>query len=518
MANSNPPPAKPPSTPPALTPSGGRIPIARMGSRTGVIRMVPAVAQIPEEKVSVHEILRVVHTHHWHAIRALAAAAIIALGYMTFGRIPVAVEGTAMLLTPGTVVPFQATASGQILRWHVRVGDVVKKGQLLCELEQPLIKKQLEQSRQKLADLETKNQTLAAQTDVFVELEREAIDRKKKTIQSRIDVLRDQINTSRRASQAVAARKKAFQTQHEKDLEALKKLNEERERQMAEKVDLATKLAGQGLRSEDEVLGVKRQQMAQEDRTSGVDLQKVQASLDKARSAESLLETENRITEQEQQMADLENQLQELESQEAQLSEQTQSAVFGREMEASEARRAIGRFEEQLTEEREVRAEYAGRVIELTTGEGELVSKGINLGSIDTRDEAATLAAVAYFKLSDGNKIKPGMTIRIIPAIVDEKRFGGLVATVKSVSNYPVTEEGVARTIGNSEAARTLTKDAHYIEVYADLRPDDTFSGYEWERFGGPDAKITAGTMGTARANTLEVRPLAFVIPILKEL
>lgn len=463
-------------------------------------------------------ILQVIHKRHWMIVVILSGFCFIALAYMIFGRIPVTVEGNAMFMTPGTVVSFQATASGQIHRWHVRVGDQVTKGQLLAELEQPLIQKQLDQAREKLADLESRNTTIKAQSDVYYDLELAGIDRKKATLQARIASLKAENQRSRRAVREVHQRKQTYHAQREKDLEKMRRLNEKRQKEMADKVALTASLKEQGLRSEDQLLAVRRQQSAQDDRTASIDLQIIQASLDSARAAEVLLDSENRIAEAEQQIADLEHEMQTLISREAQLNEQSRSALYVRQMEISEVKRSIARFADQLTEEREVRAEQDGRIIELTRGEGERVGKGVVLGSIDMRTASSTLAAVAYFKLEDGKKIEPGMTIRLTPAIAEHERFGGILGTVDSVSRYPVTAAGVARTIGNSEASKSLTEDGHFVEVYATLRTGDTRSGFAWERFDGPDMAVTAGTLASARVDTERARPVAFVIPGLSDL
>lgn len=463
------------------------------------------------------DVLQVVHKRHWTIAGTLAGIAFGALVYMVFGRIPVSVEGNAMFMTPGTVVSFQTTASGQIKKWHVRVGDEVTKGQLLAELQQPLIQKQLDQANEKLLDLENRNETLNAQSDLYLELELAGIERKKSTLQARIGSLEAENRRSRRAVQAVHRQKQAYHEQREKDLEVIRDVIEKRQREMTDKVALTTKLKREGLRSEDQLLAVKRQRIAQDDRAAGIDLQVVQAALDSAQAAEVLLNSKNRIAEAEQQMADLEHEYQTLISREAELREQSQSARYVREMEISEVKRGIARYAKQLSEEREVRSEHDGRVIELIHGEGERLNRGVILGSIDTRTESSTLAAVAYFTLKDGKKIEPGMTIRLTPAIAERDRFGGIIGTVDSVSKYPVTAAGAARTIGNTEASRTLTADGHFVEVYATLNTADTSSGFEWERFDGPDMSVTAGTLASARVDTKNVRPMAFVIPGMSE-
>lgn len=464
------------------------------------------------------EALQVIHKRHWTSVYALGGVSLVVLMGLIFAPIPISVTGNAMFLTPGTVVAFQSTATGQVARWRVHVGDVVKKGELLVELDQPLIKKQLDQANQQLKDILERNLTIEAQALNYIDLERNTIEVKKQTLESRITALDAQIRDARSALNSVSRQKQRALGKKEGELAQQKKLAEQRKKEAEARLALAQKLKKEGLKSEDDIVRENRQKLAQDEVAAGVSIESVQAKLDGAHAAEAQLESENRITDQEQQKADLELQLQELIARGAELSEQAQTEDFSREMEANDVRRSIARFEEQLTQQRDVRSDWEGRIIEIAAREGELVSKGVTLGTIDTRTATATLAAVAYFKMKDGKKIEPGMTIRLTPAIVEEARFGGIIGTVTAVSEYPVTTEGLAKTIGNREAAAALTKGDHFVEVHADLVVAETYSGYAWEKFGGPDMKVTAGTIATAKANTKVVHPIAFVIPILEDL
>jgi len=460
--------------------------------------------------------VHVLRPTHWVPIWVLVAIALAAVGFLLFGRIPVTVEGNAMFLTPGTIVSFQSTASGRIVKWHVKVGDHVQKGQLLAELDQPLIAKQLDQAVAQLADIDTKNKTITAYTSVYTDLENAAIARKRETLTSRIGELAKEIARSKEILDKVYVRKEAYLSQQAKDLAAVRALNDKRTRQMEEKLAVTEKLFAENLRSADDVLADRRQLLAQQDRNATLDLQLLQATLDKAKAAEQRLDAANRITEQEQQVSDLRHLLEMQLGQQAQLEEQFKTELFRMDSEASDIQRTIDRYRRQLTEKREIRSDYDGRILELTAGEGKIISEGVDLGSIDTAVSGAELRAVAYFKLKDGKKIKPGMTIRLIPATVEKERFGGVIAAVRSVSDYSVTADGVARTVGNSGVAALLTAEECEVEVFADLVKDpETASGFQWERFGGPKTALTSGTVGTALVNIQEPAPLAFVIPIL---
>ena len=190
---------------------------------------------------------------------------------------------------------------------------------------------------------------------------------------------------------------------------------------------------------------------------------------------------------------------------------------FGRDLEVADTQRMVSSLERQVTEQREIRSEHDGRIVELSASEGQVISKGFRVGTIDTTTDGAELEAVVYFRLDDGKKIQPGMRIRLNPATVQRERFGSLIAEVTEVSPYPVTTSGAATVVGNVSVAANLTRGNHQIEVFARLLKDeDTHSGYQWDRSGGPDLEITSGTVGSALVDIRTRPPITFVIPILR--
>lgn len=78
-------------------------------------------------------------------LMAIAAVAIVAIGWSIVGSIPVTVEGSGVLLKPGTVKPVQSSGSGRITRILVQSGDRVRAGQVIAMVDQPELERQLEQ-------------------------------------------------------------------------------------------------------------------------------------------------------------------------------------------------------------------------------------------------------------------------------------------------------------------------------------------------------------------------------------
>jgi HlyD family secretion protein len=108
------------------------------------------------------QIVQVIAPKNWLPLAALSSLVISGVVWSFVGRIPVTVTGQGVLIYPGGVVDFQSPSSGRILNISAKVGDLVKKGDVLATIDQAELQKQLEQQRTKLADLIAQNQTANA--------------------------------------------------------------------------------------------------------------------------------------------------------------------------------------------------------------------------------------------------------------------------------------------------------------------------------------------------------------------
>jgi HlyD family secretion protein len=461
-------------------------------------------------------ILEVVHKRHLLPMVLFIGLTLWAIGVMIFEKVPVTVTGNTIFLYPETVIPFQSTAGGQIGKWLVHVGDVVKKGQLLATLDQPLIDRLLKQAKEKLADIETRNKAVESYMRTYIKLEKEAIANKIAMMKERTAVLREQVARSRKIMETSYARKIEYMDQNEKDLKLVYNLNLKRGSELGEKLASTEKLRKEQLASDDQTLAARQETIGQIDRIASVELQVLQTTHDRIKATEAYLDAHNRLAEQETSIQDLDQQMEELISQDAQLDEQLLTFEYTTKLEENELRRNIDRAQKELVDNREVRSDYDGRILELTAGEGKRVTKGIQLGTIQARDKPKKLEAISYFKLADGKKIKPGMRLRITPATVERERSGSIIASVRSVSSFPVTTEGVVKIVGNTGVAAYLTKDDRQIEVFAELEKDESSpSGYKWDSSLGPEIPVTSGTIASALVNIQEKPLITFVIPIL---
>ncbi|HEY2379667.1 MAG TPA: NHLP bacteriocin system secretion protein [Terriglobia bacterium] len=468
----------------------------------------------PEES---YRVLPVLYGRSWVAPAIFAGIVVWLLGFLLFGRIDIDAKGNAILLLPEAVVPFQSNATGQVGKWYVKVGDHVEKGQLLAIVDQPLIEKDLAQAQEQLGEIQERNKVIHSLTDTDLRLEKESLVRKRKMLTERIAILKQQASESQGLTQQNASANTKTLDQQKQNLEGLLELEKRRLTNLETELKRAEDLRLQQLRSADEVVTARQAYSDQVQKVMGLELQSTQLSLSKTEADESELRSFNRVQGQEDTVADLNEQFQELANQEVEIDQTEAQMSTSQSLQVRQLQRTVEQLQKQLTENREIHSEQAGRIVELTAADGSLVTRGQRLGAIDTGDTSRKLQAVAYFKVEDGKRIQPGTRLLLTPATVTRERYGSAVAHVTSVSRFPVSTEGAAKVVGNATVARTLTDGGYQIAVIAQLDVDPKNpSGYKWDLTSGPATELTSGTIAAA-LGTIETRaPITFIIPMLQ--
>jgi HlyD family secretion protein len=230
----------------------------------------------------------------------------------------------------------------------------------------------------------------------------------------------------------------------------------------------------------------------------------------------ALLSTRNELISAQQEIARADHQLSQTRSRESTNRNNVEERKQGRRRAVDDARRQLSEAESQLKLTGEVISPYAGRVLELMVDRGNIVQGGTRVVSLE--DLEATLRAVIFIPAGDGKKVVQNMEIRISPTTAKREEYGALIGEVQSVADFPSTEEGVNRTLRNSQLARDLTGRGSVIEVFATLQPDpNTTSGYKWSSSSGPPLRVVSGTLANAEIVVGTQRPISIIIPFLKK-
>jgi HlyD family secretion protein len=451
------------------------------------------------------QLMQVVDPKAWLPLASLGALAGVAVIWSIVGSIPITVTGQGVLIRPHKVVQFQSPGSGQLLALNVHVGDTVRKGDVLGTIDQADMRKQLQQERAKLAELQAQNQRASSLQGQRNELDKKASQQQRQTLQQ-----------SLQATQTVTPILK------EKGIEALQRdrLNLEQRLQeirgllptLKKRLNNRQRLFQEGAVPDDTVLQSRQEYLDGLAKIDDAESQLKQLDVKEADAQRQYLENINSIT-------DLKAKLRQLDSQEASLAQQNLETSTNRQNQLQEVKRNIGRLELQLQTNGKIVSDYDGRILEIAAVPGQVLSPGFRIGSINAENPSDKLVSVTYFTIADGKQIKSGEQVQVTPNTVKRERFGGILGTVTTVSPFPATPAGATALVGSEEIVKNLMSGDRQVEVFAQLQEDpSTESGFKWSSSKGPPQKISPGTTTVVSVKVGEKRPISYVIPILKSI
>ena len=219
--------------------------------RKGVFRQTSIERLSSPEQLD--QLMQVTTSKSWIALTALTGLLVAAIVWGVLGHIPTRVQGTGVLIKTGGVYDIVPLASGQLTDLAVRPGDMVREGQVVARIDQPMLLERLKQAHERLDDLKTRHSRLAHFGENDVALQSELASRQEQTLQQsiqsteaqitwlegRIDsqealeaegiLTEQQVNQTRQQLQA--ARERAEQLRHERKQVSIRELSVQNQRQ-----------------------------------------------------------------------------------------------------------------------------------------------------------------------------------------------------------------------------------------------------------------------------------------------
>ena len=466
----------------------------------------------------IDEAFKIVHRNNRAAFLAVGGTIVAALLWGSFGHIPQVSRGQGILITPDSVVPLQAQAAGKIKEWYVHEGDFVKKGQLLGVLEQPDIEQELAQQVDRMDEVHERNKIVGDLKSKYSDLERSLLDKKREDLKKRIQYLEDYIDRTKNVAASVVDKNQKLIVSQSKSLKKQKVAQQDIATDLKERMDSYTRLKSEGLMSDDSVRSMKQQYEDTQMKIRDLDLQIQEMDLKMIQVNETHLNMQNMISNEENNLTTLQLELKGLDNIEADLDKADSQFQFQQKNEVKDLERSIEQNQKKLQIYRELRAEYNGKVLELTESVGAVVSLGQRVAQLDIRDEDDEIVALSYFQTKDGKQLHNGDMVRVSPSNIDRKKYGSIIGYVQSVSQYPVTRDSVVNHVGNSSVATNLIAQDYLIEVLVKLKEaKDAPSGYGWTSGLGPNVNITTGTSASIYAVVENRKPITYVLPKLRE-
>lgn len=451
------------------------------------------------------QLMQVVSPRSWLPLVALGSVLGVAFIWSIYGRIPITVEGRGVLIYPSKVVPLQSKSSGQLLTLNVKVGDVVKKGQVLATIDQAELRKQLQQQQAKLTEIQSQDQAVSLLQGQRLQQEQQSLQQQRHYLQQRMQELQAITPLLKtKGNNSIGQQRQSLQ-QQKKQAQALTPV-------FLQKIEISKQLFKKEDANGNEALKAKQEYLENLEKIADIQAQLKELDVKEAEIEKDYHENLSTIF-------DLQAQLKELDGKQASVAQQDLENANTRKKKIQEVEQEITKLELQLGDNSHIISQYTGRILEITVIPGQVVNVGARLATIEAENPKTKLVGATYFPVGDGKKIQPGMSIQITPQTVKRERFGGIIGTISSVSSFPITKEAVALEVGNSEIVEALIseKQEGMIQVFSDLKLDpSTSSGYKWSSSTGPHLKISSGTTTTVRVKVEERAPITFILPILR--
>ncbi|WP_246102742.1 NHLP bacteriocin system secretion protein [Methylobacterium terricola] len=223
------------------------------------------------------------------------------------------------------------------------------------------------------------------------------------------------------------------------------------------------------------------------------------------------------LIEARQRREDAKNELLKLRAQKSDLEAQRERDLQESRFRVNEARRQVDQIGGELGRNTRVLSPIAGRIIEIKVSPGSVLGVGTPIVAVET--EGQSLEAIVYIPPDKGKQIRPGMEARLEPSTVKREEYGTLVGTVISVSDFPLSQQGMNAVLHNDSLVGRFSREgapyAALIRLHADPA---TASGYRWAVGRGPDRRLSSGTLTRAEITTREQRPLDLALPTFKRL
>lgn len=137
-------------------------------------------------------------------------------------------------------------------------------------------------------------------------------------------------------------------------------------------------------------------------------------------------------------------------------------------------------------------------------------------------EPGAPLECQAFFAFDQGDKVTPGMAVRVLPSNAREDVFGALEGTVVSVAPYPTSRPEMEAILADSQLVDFFLSGDRFQEaplrIGISLKRDlDDPSTYLWTSGKGPKIPLRSGTSCQVEVVTDYVRPVELIMPKIRD-
>lgn len=453
--------------------------------------------------------------------------ALLPLGVLTgagvawafFDRIPIEVAGRSVLIIPSANIELQARADGKVLSVDVKPGDHVRTGQLLVTLDLPQLQEQMRTEAQKLSQLQGENQAVTTVQNQRTQLKRKTLQRQRQTIPPEIESLKRQIEASLWQIESNQTQLEANRRQRQAYQQRISQLNTTNAL-LVPRLQSYESLVKQGAVAPLSPAVLQAVQTQQDNRNTITTLtaqtEDTLASDEKLRADSKSLTAENAAL-----LANIEDQnanTEDLTAQDQQLDLDNLKDDILRRNAIADQERQIANLETQIATQARVFSTDNGEMLDVEVNPSQFVTAGTRLGTIQVKQKQAETVGLLFLKPGDADRVQVGMPTEVTPDIEGRERYGGILATVTSISQEIIPPQAVTKLVGNQQLAEALTNNQPVVQMSVKLQHDPTtISGYKWTDGQGAPQRVPESATATARIVVEERSLVSYIVPILRQ-
>lgn len=141
----------------------------------------------------------------------------------------------------------------------------------------------------------------------------------------------------------------------------------------------------------------------------------------------------------------------------------------------------------------EIKTLHSGRIMEILASPGDYVTTGKIIASVENTD--SKISAVLFVPMSQGKNINEQAQVNLKLSSVNSEVYGYLEGWVKKSSHYPVSQQSVAKTLGNIELAKRICNGEPVIKIAVELLRDiENENDFVWTSRKKQPYELTGGT------------------------
>jgi len=147
----------------------------------------------------------------------------------------------------------------------------------------------------------------------------------------------------------------------------------------------------------------------------------------------------------------------------------------------------------------EIRTKYSGRIIEVIKTKGDYINPGdyiMRMEIIEKNEQE--LISLLYILARDGKKIKKDMIVELELSTVKTEENGFLFGRVDTVSEFPASQKGMERILGNKNLVDELSSMGSVVEVKVILEKNEIDNTYKWSSKNPHNIVLKSGTLCNA--------------------